>query len=168
MKRTDPMIKKQRLYAEIAARHTPEGVKVVTLAEGARASEAKAYGMAHRFPETEEAQDDPNWRPWIEVPRPTTFHQLWTYVHECVHMRSAISPIHEGNNYSSSEAEADLGALRILESEGLKPSLRFLKGVRRRIEYEARKDQRQSGAEYSSLAIECLAEFDRRITGLLS
>ena len=47
------MTKKQQLYADIAARHTPAGVRVVTLARGARASEAKAYGMAHRWPEDE-------------------------------------------------------------------------------------------------------------------
>jgi hypothetical protein len=30
------MTKRQRLYAEIAARHTPAGVRVVTLENGAR------------------------------------------------------------------------------------------------------------------------------------
>src|SRR6516164_1060852 len=72
------MTKKQQLYAEIAARHTPAGVRVVTLARGARASEAKAYGMAHRWPEDEE--DD--FVPWMEVPEPATIRRLWTYLHE--------------------------------------------------------------------------------------
>jgi hypothetical protein len=159
--------KRQLRYAAIAARHTPPGVKVVTLAEGARASEAKAYGMAHRWPESEEEENGAEWTPWMEVPKPTTIHKLWTYVHESVHMGSKLSPVLAGNNYSSSEAEADLGALRILEFEGLEPSLRFLKAIRRRTEYEARKDQRQFGAEYSPIVVEHLTEFDRRITGLL-
>jgi hypothetical protein len=81
-------------------------------------------------------------------------------------MRSLISPIYEGNNYSSSEAEAELGALRILESEGLRLSLRALKATRRRIDFEARKDTQEFGVERSPIVIECLAEFDRRIAAL--
>ena len=89
--------------------------------------------------------------PWMEVPEPTTIRRLWTYLHEAVHMHSAISPSLEGNNYSSSEAEAELGALRILESEGLKLSLRVLKATRRRIEFEVRKDFKEFGAKRSPI-----------------
>ena len=101
-------------------------------------SKGLRYGppVAHRWPEDEEE----DFVPWMEVPEPTTIRRLWTYLHEAVHMHSAISPSLEGNNYSSSEAEAELGALRILESEGLKLLLRVLKAIRRRIEFEARKD----------------------------
>jgi hypothetical protein len=85
------------------------------------------------------------------------------YLHETVHMRSSISLRLEGNNYSSSKAEAELGALRIFEAEGLKLSLRYLKSTRKHIEYEARKDTKEFGAERSPIVIEALAEFDRRI-----
>jgi hypothetical protein len=158
------LTKRQQRYADIAERHTPEGIRVVFLDDGARASEGNAYGLAHRFPEDEEEEE--GFIPWMEVPAPTTIRRLWTYLHEAVHMGSAIPSILEGNNYSTSEAEAELGALRILESEGLSLSLRALKATRRRIEYEARKDRRQFGAEYSSIVIEALGEFDRRIAAL--
>jgi hypothetical protein len=59
-----------------------------------------------------------------------------------------------------------MGALRILESEGLKLSLRVLKATRRRIEFEVRKDFKEFGAERSPIVTECLAEFDRRIAAL--
>jgi hypothetical protein len=157
-------VRHQRHYADIAARHTPEGIKVVYLDDGARASEGKAYGLAHRWPADEDEEE--GFVPWMEVPRPTTVRRLWTYVHEAVHMGSAIPSILTGSNYSSSEAEAELGALRIFESEGIPLSLLHLRSTRRRIEYEARKDQRQFGAEYAPLVRECLAEFDRRIAAL--
>jgi hypothetical protein len=158
------LTKRQQLYANIAARHTPDGVRVVTLENGARTKEGKAYGMAHRWPEDEEEEE--NFVPWMEVPEPTTIRKLWTYLHDSVYMGSAIPSIYTGNNYSSSEAEAELGALRILESEGIKLPLRHLKATRRRIDYEARKDRREFGAEYSPLVLECLGEFDRRIVAL--
>ena len=158
------LTKRQRHYADIAARHTPAGIKVVFLDDGARASEGKAYGLAHRFPENEDEEE--NFVPWIEVPRPKTLRRLWSYLHEAAHIVSSIPSLYEGNNYSSSEAEAELGALRALESEGLFLSLRALRATRRRIEYEARKDRKEFGAEYSPLVLECLAEFDRRIAAL--
>jgi hypothetical protein len=157
------MTKRQQLYAAIAARHTPAGIKVVTLENGARASEGKAYGLAHRFPEDEEEED--GFTPWMEVPEPITLRRLWTYLHEAVHMGSSIPSIYQGNNYSTSEAE--LGALRILESEGLKLGLRALRATRRRIEFEADRDRKEFGADYSPLVIKALAEFDRRIAAAL-
>ena len=82
------MTKKQKLYADIAARHTPEGIKIVTLARSARTKEGNAYGMAHRWAEDEEEEE--GFVPWTEVPAPTTIRRLWTYLHEAVHMGSAI------------------------------------------------------------------------------
>ena len=125
------------------------------------AREGKAYGLAHRWLEDEDEEE--NFVPWMEVPAPITVRRLWTYLHEAVHMGSSIPSVLAGNNYSTSEAEAELGALRILEAEGLTLSPR---AIRRRIEYEARKDRREFGAEYSPLVLECLAEFDRRIAAL--
>jgi len=57
------LTKRQQLYANIAARHTPDGVRVVTLENGARTKEGKAYGMAHRWPEDEEEEE--NFVPWM-------------------------------------------------------------------------------------------------------
>jgi hypothetical protein len=81
----------------------------------------------------------------MEVPKPTTLRRLWTYVHEAVHLGSTISSVLTGNNYLTSEAEAELGALRIFEAERLTPSLRHLRATRRRIEYEAEKDKKEFG-----------------------
>jgi hypothetical protein len=78
------MTKKQKLYADIAARHTPEGIKIVTLARSARTKEGNAYGMA------EDEEEEKGFVPWMEVPALTTIRRLWTYLHEAVHMGSAI------------------------------------------------------------------------------
>jgi hypothetical protein len=118
--------------------------------------------MAHRFAESEDQED--NFAPWMEVPKPTTLTRLWTYLHECIHLRSKISPVREGNNYSAFEAEADLGVLQILEAEGIKIPPRTLKSRGRYIELHAREDNKQFGAERSPLVIQALAEFDRHIT----
>ena len=64
----------------------------------------------------------------------------------------------------SSEAEVDLGTLRILEAEGVRIPLRELKARRKYIEMEAERDRKDYGAERSALVIEVLVELDRRIS----
>lgn len=54
------------------------------------------------------------------------------------------------SNYSASEAEADLGALTILESEGVPVPLRLLKARRKYIEFHATDDDKL-GVERSPL-----------------
>jgi hypothetical protein len=66
--------------------------------------------------------------------------------------------VNNSSNWSTTNAKRAFGSS--------KPSLRALRAIRRRIEYEARKDRREFGAEYSPLVLECLAEFDRRIAAL--
>jgi hypothetical protein len=66
---------KRQLYADIAARHTPEGVKVCPVSE----EHKKDFrGMAHKFAEDEDEEED--FVPWMEVPEPTTIGRLWTYL----------------------------------------------------------------------------------------
>jgi hypothetical protein len=150
------LTKRQRHYADIAGRHTPAGIKVVFLDDGARASEGKAYGLAHRFPEDEEEEE--NFVPWIEVPRPTTIRKLWTYLHETVHIVSSIPSLYEGNNYSNSEPYAS-------SNPRASPSPYAPYG-RPAAGSSTRPGKKEFGAEYSAIVIECLGEFDQRIAAL--
>jgi hypothetical protein len=123
-------------------------------------------GLRPRPPVPRERGRGGEFCPLDRGPTPEDAPAALTYLHEAVHIVSSIPSLYEGNNYSSSEAEAELGALRALESEGLFLSLCALRTTRRRIEYEARKDRKEFGAEYSPLVLECLAEFDRRIAAV--
>ena len=96
------MTARQQRYADIAARHTPEGVRIVPLAGK---HQEDFYGLAHAFPETEEEEED--FVPWIELayPEPKTLRQLWTYVHELAHLRRRHYPRAESDEFSAAEAD---------------------------------------------------------------
>jgi hypothetical protein len=58
-------VTKRQLYIDIALRHTPEGIKICTVSEEMKA--AGHLGLAHRFAEWEDEEDD--FVPGMEVPR---------------------------------------------------------------------------------------------------
>jgi hypothetical protein len=159
---------KRQLYADIAARHTPKGIRVSPPPTG----RSWMKGMAQTYDESdgseENEEEEERCRPFMQVPEPTTLGRLWTYLHECTHIQlhnSWEARAAEGNNYSRAEAEAEFGALQILEAEGVRVPLRILKARRKYIEFHVREDEKL-GAGPCSTVTRILGEFDQRIVAL--
>ena len=94
---------KAQLYLQIATKHTLEGVKAIAVVGTGDGHQGRSHVLEGV----------------MEVPTPNTVGRLWTYLHECVHMRLSRSVRPEGNAYSRIEAEADLEVMRILDEEGV-------------------------------------------------
>jgi hypothetical protein len=109
-------MKKAELYQQIAAKHTPADVIPVPVAAQHR---KHFHGLAYV---DEDYDDEGNELPRrMEVPLPVnTMRRLFTYLHECVHMRLRHRAlVGDNDSYVRNEEEADREALRILKEEGI-------------------------------------------------
>jgi hypothetical protein len=136
---------KRTVYFRIARENTPSSVAFVRLTK----SSDPYLGLAHL--------DDED---WIEAPIPNTLSRLFTFIHECSHIRRCHFPTTE--TYTRCEAEANLDAFRIFDREGLSVPLRSLKRRRTVFLGQILRDERE-GTKRHRTVTRCLNEFDRRI-----
>jgi hypothetical protein len=144
-------IKKEDLYRQIAAKHTPHWVRAIPVVDD---------GDGHRGLANPHEEDDEGYLT-MEVPEPNTIGGLWVYLHECAHMRLHPNLAAEGNNYSRGEAEASLEVIRILDEEGITAPLDVL--VLELGAFLAQVQVDDLDWERHPTCTKCLEEFDRRI-----
>jgi hypothetical protein len=108
-------MKRAELYQRIAAKHTPANVVPVPVATHHR---KHFHSLAYV---DEEYDDEGNELPRkMQVPVPNTIGRLFTYLHECTHMRLRHRPlVGDNDTYVRNEEEADREALRDLKEEGV-------------------------------------------------
>jgi len=173
-------------YFRIAADHTPANVRHVEVLD----EPGNGYaGMAHlavqegdadkvgaiaefssklgKWPHIEGGKSHPasggySRHGWIEAPVPNTLARLWVFLHECQHMALHSVAYINLHTRARTEAEAELGVLRIFEAEKLILPFVLLKARLLALIWTAQTDQIY-GAEPDSFIKEVVDVFLAKI-----